>query len=407
MTRRTRLLLRTLLGLACAGLGACGAEGAPDLEATTSALSAPTFTNQQLIYGYFNSDEISDLLVVTSSGTTEYLGQPGGGFTVGPFSRPDLKLGNVAYLPGVFRKSWSMQTDLLIVTPSGSYEYLATLDGDFTPDAWVNKSLTLGNVEYTLGRFSSVATQDLIATTSSGSSLYTSNESGGFSGPVWTNTFYPLGTARFTAGAFFGQLGTDSLIVTTDGSVTAAGSKVLVNDGTGHFTAGAWSDASLSLGKVSFAVARFAGGSYDALLVTSAAGTSEYVPTDIGGNFTRDVWLRTNLTPNRTQLTVGYFHAEAGNTPPEDVIITTDSGSYLYTGKPGGGFTANVWTRTDLTKGTVAFFPGNFDGVRGTVNDVIITRSGGSYEYLGTASGVFKPDAWVRKDLTLGNVQLF
>ena len=43
----------------------------------------------------------------------------------------------------------------------------------------------------------------------------------------------------------------------------------------------------------------------------------------------------------------------------DDLIIVTAGGSYEYLGLAGGGFTKNVWVRTDLTLGNVAYVPGS------------------------------------------------
>jgi hypothetical protein len=41
------------------------------------------------------------------------------------------------------------------------------------------------------------------------------------------------------------------------------------------------------------------------------------------------------------------------------------------------------------------------------IEDLVIIRSGGSYEYSGTYSGVFKPDVWTTGSWKLGAVEIF
>lgn len=88
----------------------------------------------------------------------------------------------------------------------------------------------------------------------------------------------------------------------------------------------------------------------------------------------------------------------------DDLIIVTTGGSYEYLGLASGGFTPNVWVRNDLTLGHVAYVPGKFHGPS-TPTDLLIVTSGGTYEYQGLAGGGFKPNVWVRTDLKLGQVQ--
>jgi hypothetical protein len=88
-----------------------------------------------------------------------------------------------------------------------------------------------------------------------------------------------------------------------------------------------------------------------------------------------------------------------------DLIISTASGSYEYLGKSGGGFTADVWVRTDLPRGSVSYVPSDFTGDFRT--DLIISTASGSYEYLGKSGGGFTADAWVRTDLPSGAASYF
>jgi hypothetical protein len=87
--------------------------------------------NVQYVTGNFDGDFVTDLIIVTASGSSEYLNYgPSIGFVAGAWVRNDLTLGKVQYVPGGFRSD--AITDLIIVTASGTYEYLSS-GGGFVP----------------------------------------------------------------------------------------------------------------------------------------------------------------------------------------------------------------------------------------------------------------------------------
>ena len=53
------------------------------------------------------------------------------------------------YVPGDYNGDG--RTDLLIITASGTYEYLAVGNGQFQPNVYVRNDLPLGRVQYTPG----------------------------------------------------------------------------------------------------------------------------------------------------------------------------------------------------------------------------------------------------------------
>jgi hypothetical protein len=148
------------------------------------------------VTGHFNSDMTTDLIIVTANGSSEFFGSSGG-FVAGPWVRNDLTfrspdltpvslisprsggltLGNVQYVTGNF--DGDFVTDLIIVTATGSYEYLDYGASGFLAGFWVRNDLTLGKVQYVSGGFRSDAITDLIIVTASGTYEYL-NSGGGF-----------------------------------------------------------------------------------------------------------------------------------------------------------------------------------------------------------------------------------
>ncbi len=156
-------------------LAACGGSVVDVAAAATPALGAVDYVS-----GDFNGDGISDLLVVTSTGSSLYLGLRSGGFQPDVWVRPDLTRGAVNYIPGDFNGDGT--TDLIIVTASGSYEYLGMPGGGFNGNVWVRNDLPLGQVQYVAGDFNGDGVTDLIIVTASGSYEYTGLRTGGFNG---------------------------------------------------------------------------------------------------------------------------------------------------------------------------------------------------------------------------------
>ncbi|HEU4409564.1 MAG TPA: FG-GAP-like repeat-containing protein [Polyangiaceae bacterium] len=128
----------------------CNGDNSGDLQLTNrdragAALlygAAPT----RRVRADFNGDGRTDLLVVTASGSYEYLALGNGQFQPNVYVRNDLPLGAVEYTPGDFNGDG--RTDLMITTAHGSYEYLALGNGQFQPNVYVREDLPLGTVQY-------------------------------------------------------------------------------------------------------------------------------------------------------------------------------------------------------------------------------------------------------------------
>jgi hypothetical protein len=107
--------------------------------------------------------------------------------------------------------------------------------------------------------------------------------------------------------------------------------------------------------------------------------------------------------PAIAELGFEQISADFNDDGVEDTIIVDANGSYEYLGSRSGGFTANTWMRTDLTLDTVNYIPGDFNGDGAT--DLIVVTTSGSYEYTGLkgAGGGFTPNVW-SNNLSLGHV---
>jgi len=140
-------------------------------------------------------------------------------------------------------------------------------------------------------------------------------------------------------------------------------------------------------------------GKEDVLFFTNDIGTYETLGTSPGGfSLTPTTLIRSDLTPSNTKYTAGDFNHD-GKT---DLLVTTSSGTFEWTGKAGGGFNTSVWSTT-LFKLNAGTADPNFDIVVGDFNgdgftDFIATTTGGSYLYTGKgtggASGGFNANVW-------------
>jgi len=221
----------------------CGTNGAcRGLGNSCPALSAGAYG--QRLESDFDASGRTDLMIVTRGGSFEYLATANGQFQTDVYVRADLPLGSVDYTPGDF--NGDRRTDLTIVTAAGSFLYLATGEGQFQTDVYVRGDLPLGSVDYTPGDFNGDRITDLMIATASGSYLYLGTTDGQFRPDVYVRGDLPLGSVQYTPGDFNGDGTTDLMIVTASGSYSYLGTT------DGQFRSDVYVRPDLPLGSVQY-----------------------------------------------------------------------------------------------------------------------------------------------------------
>jgi hypothetical protein len=340
----------------------------------------------------FDGDGDTDLMIVTPNGSFEYLSKGNGQFTPNVLVRSDLTFGAVDFIPGDFNGDG--RTDFMLMKSSGSFEYLATGDGQFKPDVYVRRDLPRGAVEYTPGDFDGDGKTDLMITTAGGTYEYLATGDGQFRANVLVRTDLPRGAVRFTPGDFNGDGMTDLFITTANGTFE------YLATGGGQFRANVFTRSDLPLGAVKLTPGDFDGDGKTDIVFTTANGTFEYIASG-NGQFTPNVFVRSDLRLNAVQLTPGDFNGDAKT----DLLFTTSSGTFEYLATGSGHFQADAWIRPELTLGDVQYATGDYN--RDGTLDLMVTTANGSFEYLATGHGRFYTDVWVRRDLPLGSVRFY
>ena len=341
--------------------------------------------------GDFNGDGRDDMIIVTRSGSFEYLGNADGSFTADAWIRSDLPLGSVNFVPGDF--NGDKKTDLVIETRFGTSLVLGKAEGGFTPPVWSRPDLTMGRIHYNKGNFNGDKYDDLLITTFRGSFLYLGKAVGGFDEDAWTRGDLGLGQVNFTPADFNGDGRTDLIVTIDKGSYWYAGKA----DGT--FTHDVYMNTDLTLGSVQFTPGDFNGDGRSDVIATTVSGSVLYTGRADGkldvGSF------------NRGDLTLGraeYVATDVNNDGKTDVMITTVWGSYLYLGR-SDGFSQDHLIYEGLELGRVSFFPSDFNG--DNYGDLMISTANGSFLYTGKRDGTFKPDVYIRPGLKLFGVSFY
>jgi hypothetical protein len=380
---RPTLLLASLALAACTSnldrkLGV-GHVAAP----LTSSLPAPL----RRVTADFDGDGRSDLLIVNPSGTYEYL-STGDGFVPNVMVRNDWQLGQVELVAGDFDGDGG--TDLLVVGPNGASEYMSTLDGQFQPDVWVRSDWVKGSVQFFPGDFDGNGTTDLMVVTQSGSDVFIAKGDGQFKTNVFHNSALTLGNVAFFPGDYNGDGKTDML------ARTATGSTMYFATGGGKLKAG-WSRSEWVTGQVDFAPINYDADDFFDLLVTTASGTSVY-QGHANGVFTPDVsfWVPWKLGFEFHPLP---RHEGSGG----DYLVVVGIGEayncslrYEDEGLPGPCFKLPGGPGSD-------YYAADFNGLGS--GDVLVATPNGSFAYHGMGTNVKM--FWSRADLTNANTSYF
>jgi hypothetical protein len=355
--------------------------------------------------GDFNGDGIDDLIIATGSGSYEYTGLKGGGFTANVWTDPNLPGQENTFYVGDFNGDHI--ADLIIQTHSGAYEYLGKKTGGFVANAWTHGAdWSIDFAAFVVSDFNGDGVSDFIVSTGSASSEYLGVKTSGlYTGPVWTIsdfTDYGPKTGNLYPGDFNGDNVGDFIATDGSGSYEYLGVK-----GSGGFTGPAWTRADLPFTTTEYSPGDYNGDGVTDLIIVDKLGSWEYFGQKTGG-FTAGTWHSSNWTLGNVRYQPGDYN----NDGKTDLMIANSSASFVYLGLAGGGFQANAWKSPNYNLGNM--FEGGF--TRGDFNgdgfaDVIITSTAGSYEYTGEQFGYHMPalvgPVWTRTDLTAGNAYFF
>jgi hypothetical protein len=406
-----RKALRPWFALMAFSISGCGA-GSDVTSENTRQTSQALAVSDKYTYRFapgvwggnadYNGDGIQDVLISTPNGVFEYLGQASGGFidTGIAVNNSQWTDRNANFTVGDFNGDGA--SDFIAQTTMGAWEYLGikNSNGGFTPNVWARTELGYDAAQFYPCDFSGDGATDVIIVTAQGSFEYLGNKgpSGGFTPNVWTRI--DLSNARYTPGDFNGDGVGDAIITTSHGSFGYWGVAG------GGFTPSVWARSDLTLGHLDTPNTRYVAGDFNGdgktdVIVTTASGSFEY--TGLQGMFLESAgWQNYSLVINQVAFTPGDFDGDGVT----DIIITTSLGSSEWTGSVTGGFRPQTWVRTDLPYNSVWFAAGAFRNRQ--FDDLIIETIYGSFEYTGTAHPTgFTPNVWVQNDFTLHNAQYY
>jgi hypothetical protein len=327
--------MKYVLGLVIGGVGistlvGCGAQVGDDAgeESIASQSEAVLVTAAARSRGQrrdYNGDGKEDLILSDAvNGTYEVLGAAPGGYStspntyINPSTTPDNTIFNTA---GDFNNDG--KSDVLVMTTSGTSLWTGTAGGGFTQNVWSTslfKKVGNGpNADITVGDFNGDNFTDFIATTSAGSYLYTGKASTGgasccFNANVWTNTTaaFRRGTLSFSVGNFDADGTSDFIATTTAGSYLYLGTAG--SGATGGFSSSpVWSDTSLKNdvypNVVRIVVGNFNGVGADDFIVQKSNGAFLYTSA-AGPSFALHAWSQASLEITGSPLIVGDYNGD-------------------------------------------------------------------------------------------------
>lgn len=401
-----KTVVKSVVGLAI--WGACGCAvgtdgGAADSEGASLGKDSAASTLAGVTQGYrgdFDGDGIEDILVVQGSGTNEYLGLAGGGFSASKWFRPNS---NTAYVVGDFNKDGF--SDVIATDETGSLEYLGQSGGGFTPSGWVRPDLPRAGTAYHSGDFNGDGATDVIITTAFGSFEYLGVQNGTFRDGVWSQN-WPFGQFSFAVGDFNNDTRSDLIVTNASGSFEFLG---LIGGG---FSQATWpAGINFLLNQSNFFVGDYNGdGSFDLVAQNSFAAMEIHGKAGVSGGFGDPIWTRTDLRTLEANFIPGDFNGDG----KWDAVIATGLGAFLYIGQANNlGLGGDVWHDNTLPTYKTGFYAGNFSGTTAAqrkITDLIVTTASGSTEYLGRAgtnTGGFNVGTWSRPSMPFGGVVFY
>lgn len=406
-----KTMFKSVVGAAVCALCGCSgmndgatSDGASPGEAAlgreTSALAAFSGGIAQGYRGDFNADGIEDIILATSTGSAEYLGQTTGGFSPVKWFRSDLPLGQVHYTIGDFNKDG--YSDLIATTSSGSVLLTGRAGGGFNTSSWLRSDLTYASVAFHAGDFNGDNASDVLITTSAGSFLYLGVPGGTLRDSGWSAS-WPLTGYDFAVGDFNNDTRSDLIVASASGAAEYLG---VIG---GSFYQATWPGGSSFPSGSHFYPGDYNGDKSWDLIAQNLVGSYElHGQSGVDGGFSGPFWSDTTLPVNQNAFFVpGDFNGDG----KWDVVIAEGTGSYLYLGRAGtSGITGAVWQNTNLASYHSAFLAGNFRGGPGNnahPTALIVTNdTSGTDEYLGqagTTTGGFSTGFWVHPGLVTGN----
>ncbi len=332
--------------------------------------------------GDFNGDGRTDLVVTTSTGSYWWI-STGLNNDYNPqcdYYRSDLTLGKVKFVAGDFNGDG--KSDLIVITNLGSDWYLSKADGfKYKPEIiYSDSNLVLGKISYYLGNFNGDTKTDLLAVTPNGSFWYYSegDVSSYFPRLVYTREDLILGKVLYTIANFAGDIKSDFILTTVKGSEWYLSTGSLEN----YLPVSKYFRSDLVLNKVKFTVGNFAGDTRQDLIITDTSGSTWYISAGKQDEYQHiDAYFRGDLSLGK----VLYFPwSNFSGDNRGDLVCVTATGSEWYITKSNENEYLPIvaYQNDKLTLNNVWYYPGNYGGEHHT--DTVAVTPEGSTWYITT-----------------------